>query len=90
MLLKTEDKAVHQVHPGGGQGGQLQEVERDARGQHFDPEEVRDFLKEALPPDQRPLINVCDRFDMVEDLTHFLYSNNMSKYIELTCRRSTR
>ena len=30
----------------------------------------------------RPLINVCDRFDMVADLTHYLYSNNMLRYIE--------
>ena len=31
---------------------------------------------------RRPLINVCDRFDMVADLTHYLYSNNMLRYIE--------
>ena len=31
---------------------------------------------------RRPLINVCDRFDMVEDLTQFLYTNNMLRYIE--------
>ena len=30
----------------------------------------------------RPLINVCDRYDMVADLTHYLYSNNMLRYIE--------
>lgn len=30
----------------------------------------------------RPLINVCDRFDMVGDLTHYLYINNMLRYIE--------
>ena len=30
----------------------------------------------------RPLINVCDRFDMVGDLTHYLFSNNMLRYIE--------
>jgi clathrin heavy chain len=30
----------------------------------------------------RPLINVCDRHDMVADLTQFLYSNNMLRYIE--------
>ena len=30
----------------------------------------------------RPLINVCDRFDLVGDLTHYLYSNNMLRYIE--------
>ena len=31
---------------------------------------------------RRPLINVCDRFDMVADLTLYLYSNNMLRYIE--------
>ena len=25
---------------------------------------------------------MCDRFDMVTDLTHYLYSNNMLSYIE--------
>ena len=85
VLLKTEDKAVHFKYiQAAAKIGNLQEVERVTREDtFFDPEEVRDFLKEARLPDQRPLINVCDRFDMVEDLTHFLYSNNMSKYIEL-------
>ena len=85
ILLKTEDKVVHFKYiQAAAKIGNLQEVERVTREDtHFDPEEVRDFLKEARLPDQRPLINVCDRFDMVEDLTHFLYSNNMSKYIEL-------
>lgn len=31
---------------------------------------------------RRPLINVCDRHDMVADLTQYLYSNNMLRYIE--------
>ena len=31
---------------------------------------------------RRPLINVCDRFDMVGDLTLYLYTNNMLRYIE--------
>ena len=31
---------------------------------------------------RRPLINVCDRHDMVADLTLYLYSNNMLRYIE--------
>lgn len=34
------------------------------------------------PMARRPLINVCDRFDMVADLTHYLYANNMLRYIE--------
>ena len=32
--------------------------------------------------DQLPLIIVCDRFDFVEDLTQFLYKNNMLQFIE--------
>jgi clathrin heavy chain len=85
VLLKTEDTSVHFKYiQAAAKIGNLQEVERVTReDKFFNPEEVRDFLKEARLPDQRPLINVCDRFDMVEDLTHFLYSNNMSKYIEL-------
>merc|ERR1719183_1528689 len=85
ILTQTEDKEVHFKYiEAAAKVGNLQEVERVTREDtHFDPERVRDFLKEARLPDQRPLINVCDRYDMVEDLTHFLYSNNMSKYIEL-------
>ena len=30
----------------------------------------------------RPLINVCDRYDMVNELTRYLYGNNMLRYIE--------
>ena len=85
VLLKTEDKDVHFKYiEAAAKVGNLQEVERVTReDEHFDPKRVADFLKEVRLPDQRPLINVCDRFDMVDDLTHYLYSNNMSKYIEL-------
>ncbi len=37
---------------------------------------------QANLPDARPLINVCDRFDMVPDLTLYLYQKNMYRYIE--------
>ena len=85
VLLKTEDKAVHFKYiEAAAKVGNFAEVERVTREDNFfDPEEVKNFLKEARLPDQRPLINVCDRFDMVEELTHYLYSNNMSKYIEV-------
>jgi len=57
---------------------QEREVERITReDNHYDPVQVKDFLKEARLPDQRPLINVCDRFDMVDELTQYLYNNNM-------------
>ncbi len=38
-------------------------------------------------PDQLPLIVVCDRFDFVDDLTRYLYKNNMSRYIEVYVTR---
>lgn len=30
-----------------------------------------------------PLVIVCDRFDFVDDLTRYLYKNNMSRIIEV-------
>ncbi|PRW61204.1 clathrin heavy chain [Chlorella sorokiniana] len=63
--------------------GQLKEVERVTRESNFyPPERVKTFLMEANLPDARPLINVCDRFDMVGDLTLYLYQKNMFRYIE--------
>lgn len=63
--------------------GQFSEVERVVRESSvYDPEKVRDFLKEAKLPDQLPLIIVCDRFDFIEDLTRYLYKSNLSRYIE--------
>ncbi|KHG11889.1 Clathrin heavy chain 2 -like protein [Gossypium arboreum] len=44
--------------------------------------QTKNFLMEAKLPDARPLINVCDRFGFVPDLTHYLYTNNMLRYIE--------
>eukprot|EP00303_Exanthemachrysis_gayraliae_P005622 CAMPEP_0206005570 /NCGR_PEP_ID=MMETSP1464-20131121/4652_1 /ASSEMBLY_ACC=CAM_ASM_001124 /TAXON_ID=119497 /ORGANISM="Exanthemachrysis gayraliae, Strain RCC1523" /LENGTH=1697 /DNA_ID=CAMNT_0053379013 /DNA_START=54 /DNA_END=5144 /DNA_ORIENTATION=+ len=83
--MKTEDPAVHFKYiEAATKVGNYQEVERVTReNTHYDPVQVKDFLKEARLPDQRPLINVCDRYDMVDELTQYLYANNMTKYIEL-------
>lgn len=63
--------------------GQVKEVERVTReSSHYPPERVKTFLMEANLPDARPLINVCDRFDMVGDLTLYLYQKGMMRYIE--------
>eukprot|EP00824_Muranothrix_gubernata_P004637 TRINITY_DN15925_c0_g1_i1.p1 TRINITY_DN15925_c0_g1~~TRINITY_DN15925_c0_g1_i1.p1 ORF type:complete len:1721 (+),score=473.39 TRINITY_DN15925_c0_g1_i1:271-5163(+) len=68
--------------------GQYKEVERVTRESNFyEPERVKDFLKEARLPDQRPLINVCDRFEFVAELTRYLFTNNMMKYVELYCQK---
>jgi clathrin heavy chain len=63
---------------------QFKEVERVCRDSTvYNPEEVKKFLMEAKLPDPRPLIHVCDRYDFVEELTAYLYSNNLQKYIEV-------
>jgi clathrin heavy chain len=85
VALKTEEPEVHFKYiEAATKVGNFAEVERITREDTFyDPVKVKDFLKEARLPDQRPLINVCDRFDMVDELTQYLYNNNMTKYIEL-------
>ena len=62
---------------------EIQEVERITReSDHYPPERVKAFLMEANLPDARPLINVCDRFDMVYDLIKYLHGKGMQRYIE--------
>ncbi len=63
--------------------GQVKEVERVTRESNFyPPERVKTFLMEANLPDARPLINVCDKHDMVHDLTKYLFEKGMQRYIE--------
>ena len=63
----------------------FKELERITReSQYYPAEKVKDFLKaETKLADPRPLINVCDKHDMVEELTQYLYSKSMMKYIEV-------
>ncbi|XP_012589734.1 PREDICTED: clathrin heavy chain 2 [Condylura cristata] len=64
--------------------GQIKEVERICRESNcYNPEQVKNFLKEAKLIDQLPLIIVCDRFDFVHDLVLYLYHKNLQKYIEI-------
>lgn len=63
---------------------QIKEVERICRESScYEPEKVKNFLKEQKLTDQLPLIIVCDRFDFVHDLVLHLYRNNLQKYIEI-------
>lgn len=64
--------------------GQVKEVERICReSNQYDPERVKNFLKDAKLQDQLPLIIVCDRFDMVHDLVMHLYKNDNLNYIQI-------
>ncbi|KAH9402831.1 hypothetical protein TYRP_015590 [Tyrophagus putrescentiae] len=78
----SQDADVHFKPPA--RPGQIKEVERICRESNcYNPERVKNFLKEAKLTDQLPLIIVCDRFDFVHDLVLYLYRNNLSKYIEI-------
>lgn len=53
---------------------QFKEVERIGRGSnHYNPEKVKNFLKEATLTEQLPLTIVCDRFNFIHDLVLYLY-----------------
>jgi clathrin heavy chain len=56
--------------------GNFKEVERVIKEtSNYDPEKVKDFLKDAKLPDPRPLIYLCDKHNFIEELTRYLYTN---------------
>ncbi|KAI0716028.1 clathrin heavy chain 1 [Cerioporus squamosus] len=68
--------------------GQIREVERICReSNYYNPEKVKNFLKEAKLSDQLPLIIVCDRFDFVHDLVLYLYQRGLTNFIEVYVTR---
>lgn len=68
--------------------GQLTEVERICRdSNYYDPEKVKNFLKEARLAEQLPLIIVCDRFNFIHDLVLYLYQNQQYHSIEIYVQR---
>ena len=83
-FLGSEEPEIHFKYiEAAAKTGQIKEVERVTRESNFyDAEKTKNFLMEAKLPDARPLINVCDRFGFVPDLTHYLFVNNMLRYIE--------
>ena len=83
----SEDPEVHFKYiQAATRTGQIREVERICRkSNYYNPEKVKNFLKEAKLSDQRPLIIVCDRFDFVHDLVLYLYQNGRSS-LRYMCR----
>ena len=81
----SEDSKVHFKYiKAATRTGRIQEVECICRESNFyNPEKVKNFLKEAKLSDQLPLIIVCDRFDFVHDLVLYLYQNGLTKFIEV-------
>ncbi len=67
---------------------QFTEVERICRdSKYYNPDKVKNFLKEANLAEQLPLIIVCDRFNFVHDLVLYLYQNRQFKSIEVYVQR---
>ncbi len=85
----SEDPEVHFKYiEAATQLGQLTEVERICRdSNHYNPEKVKNFLKEAKLTEQLPLIIVCDRFNFIHDLVLYLYQNQQFKSIEVYVQR---
>lgn len=85
----SEDSEVHFKYiQAATRTGQIREVERIVReSNHYNPEKVKNFLKEARLPDQLPLIIVCDRFGYVHDLVLYLYQNHLENFIEVYVQR---
>ena len=54
---------------------------------HYNPEKVKNFLKEQRLTEQLPLIIVCDRFNFIHDLVLYLYKNQQFKSIEVYVQR---
>ncbi|KAF8428163.1 armadillo-type protein [Tirmania nivea] len=64
------------------------EVERICRDNNFyNPEKVKNFLKEAKLSEQMPLVLVCDRFNFTHDLVLYLYQNQLWQPIEAYVQR---
>ncbi|EPY52055.1 clathrin heavy chain Chc1 [Schizosaccharomyces cryophilus OY26] len=67
---------------------QFTEVERICRDNNvYNPEKVKNLLKEAKLADQLPLILVCDRYNFVNDLIFYLYRNNLHQFIQIYVQR---
>ncbi|WFD44415.1 Clathrin heavy chain [Malassezia psittaci] len=81
----SEDPEVHFKYiQAATRTGQIREVERIVRESNaYNPEKVKNFLKEAKLQDQLPLIIVCDRFNYVHDLVLYLYQNMLINFIEV-------
>ncbi|KAI8566827.1 hypothetical protein RHMOL_Rhmol02G0072500 [Rhododendron molle] len=84
LLSSSKDPEIHFKYiKAATKAGQIEEVERVTRESNFyDPMKTKNFLMNAKLCNARPLMNVCDRFGFVPDLTHYLYSNNMLSDIE--------
>jgi len=62
---------------------QYNETERVTReSNYYDPEKTKKYLIDNKVRDPRPLINVCDRFGYIEEMTRYFMKNGQWKFVE--------
>ncbi|SCU97855.1 LAMI_0F11782g1_1 [Lachancea mirantina] len=85
LVNLTDDKdVVFKYIQAAAKIGQYKEVERVVKSNNvYDPEKVKNFLKDAKLPDQMPLVIVADRFNFIHDLILYLYKAHEFKFIEV-------
>lgn len=68
--------------------GQMREVERVCRDSaHYDSKQVKEYLIAQNLKDPRPLIHVCDKYGYVDELTQYLYQNQLHSFIDAYVQR---
>ncbi len=84
LVNLTEDKdVVYKYIEAAAKMKQYREIERIVKDNNvYDPERVKNFLKDANLEDQLPLVIVCDRFDFVHEMILYLYKSQNLKFIE--------
>lgn len=84
MVNFTENKdIVFKYIQAAAKMGQYNEIERIVKDNNaYDPEKVKNFLKDAQLPNQMPLVIVADRFNFVHDLVLYLYKSQKFQFIE--------
>lgn len=86
--LSNDPDVVFKYIQAAAQIGQFTEIERIARDNNvYNPEKVKNFLKDAKLADQLPLIIVANRYNFVHDLILYLYQNQQFKFIEVFVQR---
>jgi clathrin heavy chain len=86
LINSTNDKEIyHKYIEAAAKCNQIKELERviTEKGDCYEPEYVKNFLKEQKLSDPRPLIFLCDMNGFVDELTRYLYKNSFNKYIEI-------
>lgn len=83
ILSVSQDPLVHLTHLESAiKMGQVEPVIKLCRESTvIDPTAAKDLLIQEKFPDPRALIFICDRFNMVEAMTTYLFNNQLHKHI---------